>query len=86
MKYSYDIDDIEIVSVDWYDILNSKAYEKLDDKVRGRTFDEEYSTIDSCDMRYIDKIFSKHPKMRRLMPSIIKESLLMYWHPYSKID
>jgi hypothetical protein len=86
MKYSYDIDDIEIVSVDWYDILNSKAYKQLDHKMVKRTLEEEFSTIDRADMRYIEDIFKKYPKMKRLMPAIIKESLLFYWHPYSRID
>ena len=79
MKFCFHIDDIELVSEVWFEILNNRAYEKLDDKVRRREVSgEEYSTIDSCDMRYMDRVFAKHPKMKRLMPSIIKESLILY--------
>ena len=79
MKFSFHIDDIELVSEVWYEILHNRAYEKLDDRIRHKEVrGEEYSTIDTLDMRYMEKVFKKHPKMKRLMPSIIKESLILY--------
>ena len=85
MKYRYDIDDIDKASKDWHAILRHNAFEMLDNKVKGRDAVEyAYSTIDTCDLRYVDKILSEHPKLRRLMPEIILESLLLYWQPYDE--
>ena len=87
MKYRYDIDDIENLSSEWHTILECTAYKMLDDKMRQREEVEfEFSTLDTCDMRYIDRVFQKHPKMRRLMPSIIKEAMILYWQPSVLID
>ena len=85
MKYRYDIDDIDKASKAWHTILSPNAYEMLDNKMRGKDAVEyQYSTIDTCDLRYVDKILSEHPKLRRLMPEIIFESLLLYWQPYDE--
>jgi hypothetical protein len=77
MKFSFHIDDIEEVSSVWFEILNAKAYEKLVSRVKGIDQDE-FSSLDHSDMRYIERVITKHPKLKRLMPLIIKESLILY--------
>ena len=77
MKFSFHIDDIEEVSSVWFEILNAKAYEKLVSRVKGID-QEEFSSLDHTDMRYIERVLNKHPKFKRLMPLIIKESLILY--------
>ena len=77
MKFSFHIDDIEEVASVWFEILNAKAYEKLVSRVKGID-QEEYSSLDHTDMRYIERVLNKHPKFKRLMPLIIKESLILY--------
>ena len=77
MKFSFHIDDIEEVASVWFEILNAKAYEKLVSRVKGID-QEEYSSLNHTDMRYIERVLNKHPKFKRLMPLIIKESLILY--------
>lgn len=66
MKFSYEIEDIENIANNWLPIL-------IDEVDRHKSLDED-------DVRYIINLMKEHPKMKRLVPVIIKELFGYYEH------
>ena len=69
MKYSFDIRDIEHASRTWYAQLDLLVQTEEADTQR---------CLDADDISYIEKIMDANPKLRRLMPYIIQETMLNY--------
>jgi hypothetical protein len=69
MKYSFDIRDIEHASRTWYAQLDILAETEEADTQR---------CLDGADIKYIEKIMDANPKLRRLMPYIIQETMFNY--------
>ena len=69
MKYSFDINDIEHASRCWYAQLDLLAETEEADTQR---------CLDTDDIRYITRIMDANPKLKRLMPYIIQETMLNY--------
>lgn len=66
MKFSYDIEDIENIANNWLAIL-------IDEVDRNKSLDRD-------DVKYIVNLMKEHPKMKRLVPVIIKELFGYYEH------
>ncbi len=66
MKFSYDIEDIENIANNWLAIL-------IDEVDRNKSLDRD-------DVKYIVNLMQEHPKMKRLVPVIIKELFGYYEH------
>ena len=66
MKFSYEIEDIENIANNWLAIL-------IDEVDRNKSLDRD-------DVKYIVNLMKEHPKMKRLVPVIIKELFGYYEH------
>ena len=69
MKYRFDIDEIEHASRCWYSLLDLLAETEEADTQR---------CLDTDDIRYITRIMDANPKLKRLMPYIIQETMANY--------
>jgi len=69
MKYRYDWAEIKHASELWYYQLN-----RMDEVFQG-----DNPVIDSSDIRYIKEIMDRLPKLERLMPCLIEQTMLLYW-------
>jgi len=66
MKFSYDIEDIDNIAENWLAILIDEV--------------DSNQSIDINDVRYICDLMKANPKMKRLVPCIIKELFGYYEH------
>ena len=66
MKFSYEIEDIENIANNWLPILIDEV--------------DRHKSLDKDDVRYIINLMKEHPKMKSLVPVIIKELFGYYEH------
>jgi hypothetical protein len=69
MKYKYDWTEIKHASDLWWYQLS-----RMD-----QVFQGDNPVIDSNDIRYIREVMDRNPKLERLMPCLIEQTMLLYW-------
>jgi len=69
MKYRYDWAEIKHASDLWCYQLS-----RMDEVFQG-----DNPVIDSNDIRYIREVMDRNPKLERLMPCLIEQTMLLYW-------
>tara|TARA_R110002020_G_scaffold20549_1_gene70232 strand:+ start:931 stop:1143 length:213 start_codon:yes stop_codon:yes gene_type:complete len=67
MKIKFDERDIQHASMTWFDQLD-----RIDDTPHTKR------CLDDCDLAYIQEIMESNPKLKRLMPYIIQETIMNY--------
>ena len=69
MKYSFDCMEIERRCENWKEIAWDSTRKVF---IEGES---DYKNLDEEDMQYIEEIMDRFPKLRRLMPDLIFETM-----------